>query len=241
MLFRSIWIKTPVNYCFYNREKDEFDNRIDDKLSTLGIRDSVKQIYVDADHNLWCATIDTIYCYRFSEERLYSIEMPGKTELLDLSCRNYNAYLLFSDGNIGTIDWLHNQISIETDALIIPDLNHHIYLDTENCLWLYITHSSTLMCYSTSDKKWINYAGQDEISKKHIVITRVTDDGKGNIWFGTDNLGIFIRYKDESRLTHITRNAQQKFSLPTNHITCFYKDARDIMWIGMSKQGVAYS
>lgn len=87
----------------------------------------------------------------------------------------------------------------------------------------------------------MDYPGKREIEKKHIVITRVTDDGKGNIWFGTDNLGIFIRYKNRNELTHIQRNVNKRFSLPTNHITCFYKDARDIMWIGMSKQGVAYS
>lgn len=149
----TIWIKTPVRYCFYNREKDEFDNRLNNRLCSLGIRDSVKGLYVDEDRNLWCSTADSIHYYRFSEETLFSVKIPGNGELLDLTCRQSNAYLLFAGGEIATVDWSSGKVSPESFVELIPDLNHHIYLDTEGGLWLYATHSSTLLCYSTRDRK----------------------------------------------------------------------------------------
>ena len=67
------------------------------------------------------------------------------------------------------------------------------------------------------------------------------DDGKGNIWIGTDNTGITIYNINSNECTEIMYEKNNRFSIPTNHIDCFYHDRQNIMWVGTSKRGVAYT
>lgn len=75
------------------------------------------------------------------------------------------------------------------------------------------------------------------------MITTITDDGKGNIWIGTDGRGIFIcpYDKEKGKVTRLFKDVDKLYSLPDNHVTYIYKDNRDVIWIGTGKQGVAYS
>ncbi len=237
----TIWIKTPPSYCFYNREKDEMDNNIHIPLSKLDIQEEVKQLYVDEDGNLWCITPRNIYNYQFKNNKTFRFPFSSDTEVVDLTCRQSHVYLLLSDGTIATINWQTHQVYNETQVEGCSGFKRRIYIDTDLCLWLYATHGSGLTCYSTREKGWISFPGQKELKEEHNNITSVTDDGKGNIWIGTDNKGIYICHKSQQQFKQFCKQANTLFSLPSNHITCFFKDARDIMWIGTSKQGVAYT
>lgn len=237
----TIWIKTPVNYCFYNREKDEIENKINIPLKELNISIEVKQLFVDEDKNLWCIGNDSIVYYKFNQKETYYFPIHPNVKIMDLACRNSQVYFLLSDGSIATINRHSGQIQHETDIKWFSGFKHHIYIDTSSRLWLYATHGSSITCYSTKEKKWVNFPGQEKLSNEHNVITTVTDDGKGNIWIGTDNEGIYICHRDINHFTRLYKENKKLFSLPSNHITCFFKDAKGIMWIGTSKQGVAYT
>lgn len=237
----SIWIKTPVNYCYYNREKDELENTIQHLLTPLGIDGTVKQLFIDEDRNLWCTIGNTLYYYRFSTGILSHIPLPGNVEVVDLTCRQSNAYLLLSDGNITTIDWVSSAIRKVTHIDRYSGFLPHIYIDMEQKLWLYATHGYDIRCYSTQERKWIAFPGQAELDNDRCNITTVTDDGKGNIWIGTDNKGIIVSHFSQNTFTQIYKEAEKMFTLPTNHVTCIFKDERDGMWIGTGKQGVSYS
>lgn len=237
----TIWIKTPPSYCFYNREKDEMDNHIRQPLDALGIQGDIEQLYIDEDRNLWCITPQTIFHYQFDSKKLFRFAIPSDIEIVDLTCRQSQVYMLLSDGNIATLNWQTNSIRNETRFEWSSGFKHRIYIDSDFCLWLYATHGSSLTCYSTREKRWIAFPGQKTLNEEHSNITTVTDDGKGNIWIGTDSKGICICHKTEKQFTQFCKKANQLFSLPSNHITCFFQDDKGIMWIGTSKQGVAYT
>ncbi len=236
-----IWLKTPVNYCYYNREKDQMDNKIQIPLAKLNISSDVKQLFVDEDKNLWCVTADSILYYKFDQKKLFRLPIQPKIQIMDLACRNSQVYFLLSNGSIATVNWQSNQIEHETHIEWFSGFKHHIYMDTSLCLWLYATHGSSITCYSTKEQKWVNFPGQEKLCNGHNIITTVTDDGKGNVWIGTDNEGIYISRKYVNQFTQLHKESNKLFSLPSNHITCFFKDAEGIMWIGTSKQGVAYT
>ena len=237
----TIWIKTPVNYCFYDREKDIFNNDLSKKFNNLDIKESISQFFIDADKNIWFITENSILYYRFSEDKLSRYEKHPDQEILDLTCRSGNVYFLLSNGTISSINRHTNTIENITSINLRHALTHHIYIDTEQRLWLYATHGSDLICYSTKERRWIDYPGKKDITKTKTIITNVEDDGKGNIWIGTDNKGIIVSSIDKEKISHIYKKSDKLFSLPNNHITCFFKDEKDIMWIGTSKQGVTYT
>lgn len=236
-----IWIKTPVDYCVYNREKDELDNNIQAHLNKMGITGTPKKMFVDENKNLWCIVGNTLFHYQFEQERLFSFVLPDAISLLYLTCRETSAYLLLSDGCIASINWKEKKIQKETSIELNAGFHPHIYLDTFFNIWFYVTHGSQVKCYSTTEKEWIAFPGQEVLKNDHNNITTVADDGKGNIWIGTDNNGVFICHYYKKQFTKICKEASKMYSLPSNHITRIFKDDKDMMWIGTGKQGVAYT
>jgi signal transduction histidine kinase/DNA-binding NarL/FixJ family response regulator/sugar lactone lactonase YvrE len=58
---------------------------------------------------------------------------------------------------------------------------------------------------------------------------------------GTVEAGVSIYHTRTDSFTNLTYKKDNPFSLPTNHINCFYKDKQDIVWVGTSKRGLAYT
>ena len=237
----TIWIKTPVNYCFYDREADELKNNVQSKLEGLGIRSHFKQLFIDEENNLWCVATDTLYYYQFSKRELSQIPLSHNIEITDLSARRSYAYLLLNDGSVITIDWVSNTTQKVINTKSYVGLSSHIYIDKELRLWLYATHGYDIKCYSTKDKQWLHFPGQEELYNNHCNITTVTDDGKDNVWIGTDNNGIIVSNLAQNTFTQIYKGSTKNFSLPCNHVTCIFKDEKDMMWVGTGKKGVSYA
>lgn len=101
-------------------------------------------------------------------------------------------------------------------------------------------HTKGVCCYDPNAKEWFSFPGEKEITNE--LITAVIDDGKGNIWIGTDNKGIYISYHQDGKgYERLSKEVDNPFSLPNNHICCFYKDHSDIMWVGTSKLGATFT
>lgn len=239
----NVWIKTPVNYCFYDREMDELDNRTELLLHKMGIFESPRQLFIDDDKNLWCVADNTLYYYIFADEKLHKQSLPGKVNIADMACRNRKCYILMADGNVINIDWMNKSITKLFHLEIHTTYTPQIYLDFSSRLWIYATHSAEVRCYSLTENNWTDFAAQTELSRERTMITTITDDGKGNIWIGTDGRGIFIcpYNKEKGKVTRLFKDVDKLYSLPDNHVTYIYKDSRDVIWIGTGKKGVAYS
>ena len=239
-----IWIKTSVNYCFYDRERDELNNKTDILLHQIGIFDVPKQLFIDDDKNLWCISKDTLYYYTFTDQKLHTQTLTIPLSIADISCRNKECYMLMKNGNIIHIDWMHNSMDklfrIKTQTSYLPK----IYLDFSSRLWIYTPHSYQINCYSLIENKWIDFAAKADFQQEQAMITTIADDGKGNIWMGTDDRGIIIyssRNRNGKEFKRLFKDNDNVYSLPDNHITYIYKDNRDRIWVGTGKQGVAYA
>lgn len=237
----KIWIEAHFGYCLYDKEKDELNENISDTLIDLGITEKPNSLYIDEDGNLWSSSKQNIYYYRYDTKQLHNFQLPTQTQLLYVSCRDGNAYLLLSDGSIVSADFKTNTIQKETTVNLKEGFQPRIYVDSLHNIWFFITHGQSIKCYSTSKKQWLPLHEQKDFINETNNITSITDDRKGNIWIGTDNNGIFIYNIGNRAINQIYKEAYRPFALPSNHITCFFKDNKDIMWIGTGKQGVTYT
>lgn len=235
----NIWIKGPVSYYVYNREQDRLENKIQPILNKYGIYGEAGYLTVDNDRNLWCIVSDTLYLYDFDKEKLYPIPLSKREKVIQVVCRNSSAFLLFSDGTIARVSSDFRTIRLETEKKLYPELQYFLYMDTVDRLWLYASHASVLQCYDINRQQWIAYAGQQELA--NALITTVMDDGTGNLWIGTDNKGVYVGYNQGQQLVRINKKSDNPFSLADNHINCFFKDCRNIMWVGTAKQGVSFA
>lgn len=234
----TIWIRTPEQYFYYNRELDKLESNIDKQLNPLGISDKIEMLYVDNEQNLWCVANHNLYYYQFKTKKLHQLSLPDK-KLLHIVSRRSCSYLLFSDGEVAQVD-LENLTTQKVIQLMLPSSgDHHIYMDTQFRLWVYTTYTSNIQCYDTTNKKAVHFLGQDIIQTD--IVKSIIDDGNGNIWIGTNSKGVYILNEQKNKIIHINRDSESPFSLASNHINCFYKDDQDIMWIGTTKQGVTFT
>lgn len=167
--------------------------------------------------------------------------LPKNENIKWLECRDSKAYILFNSGFVGKVDFNSNAINHEVNVELSSYFHHKIYMDYSHNLWFYTAFSpeNVLRRYNPQTKSWkiltekTNHVGD--------FITSVIDLGKEGIWIGTVNAGIFIYHTDIDEFTKLKNEKNNPFSLSSNHISCFYKDNEDNVWVGTSKQGVAYT
>ena len=237
----TLWLKTPVNYCYYNREKDVFMNSIHLPLEQLGIQTAISKLFIDEDKDIWCTAGDTLFHYVFDKGELLSYTIPEKAEVVHLSSRKLNSYLLLSNNEIARVDTTNNTLKVEYTTICADAYRPRLYLDTTLTLWVYTSQGTYLSSYDTKSKIKASFPGSEMFYKEDNIIMSLIDDGMGNIWIGTDNQGIYVCNSLRKEFQHYYREKNEVFTLPSNHINCFFKDDRGVMWIGTSKQGVAYA
>lgn len=237
----NIWIQAGSKYYYYNREKDKIEGDITPVLETLSIRSDVSLLVVDHDKNLWCQIGDRIVYNNLSNNDQARISLPYDKKLEWVECRDGHAFFLFGDGTIGELNTKYNKITEEARISLSAYPHHRMYLDSAFNLWLYTAHSpeDILQFYDPKTKQLQVF--RDRNNQNFSFVTSLIDDDQGNIWIGTDNNGITVYNYNENTYQKVKYDQKDVFSIPSNHINCFYFDRQNIMWVGTSKRGIGYT
>lgn len=226
-----IWITVTGSIYAY----DYLTNRIYDdaeaRLAGIGINEKPARLKTDDQKNLWVTTPKHIYYYDFREKELYTIKNQTGTAINDLAIRDDVAYALASDGEFYQIDLHSGRLRREGHVgLSSYSYWHNIYLDSRGRLWFYSAHSpqNDLYCYDTQQRTGLDADALATL--KNTILTSLTDDGRGNIWIGTENEGITI-YNGKGEVKNIRQGV---------HVNTLYLDTRNTMWIGTGKRGIVW-
>ena len=238
----TIWVTSSNGIYVYDCIRDQLCKDVTRRLSQLGMTDSVTWINTDDRQNLWALSKHKVYYYDFKDKRLTVIDNPSGTPIRQITSLGNEAYVLAEDGEFYSVDLHARRLRYEGAAHMSDSYWRMIYLDTQGRLWFYTKHYpvNNLQCYSIKGKRWMTPDALAPLSK--MMLTSLTDDGKGNIWIGTENEGIYIYSSSGATesIRQLTNNLEENNLLPSNHISSLYKDDRNTMWIGTSKRGVAY-
>jgi len=238
---RNIWIKAGEKYMVYNRVKDCVDDHIAGILPGADTSQNIHGIFVDHDKNIWFTSAGKLIYYDLKEEKYHEFTLSANEKIKWIECRNGQAYILFTSGRVRKVNLETNQLVDEVSLSLSGYPHHKMYLDYASNIWFYTEHSpeDALQYYNTKLKKLHTFT--DSHNRSYNFVTAVIDDGKGNIWIGTDNGGITIYNTSTNKYTQLEYKINNLFSIPSNHIKCFYHDKQNIMWVGTSKRGVAYT
>ncbi|MCX6326206.1 MAG: SpoIIE family protein phosphatase [Bacteroidia bacterium] len=88
--------------------------------------------------------------------------------------------------------------------------------------------------YNPEDKKFENYRMPHMTTYFNSIC--LTEDRKGNIWFGTYNGGIYKYIMSESRMEVIDL---PKIGISSNMVSCLTEDSHGRMWVGTWGGGIA--
>lgn len=238
----NIWLRTNDNYYRYDRNldilSDDFSKVIDYPVPSGGFR----YMDVDYDGNVWFSTKSgELICYRGPDD--YDlVSIPEEYRPHCLESRDGESFILFDDGSVYELKGHHDKSAQYVTKVPSPGkYDQGMYLDVDRTLWFYVPHSSEdhLMSYDLETDKF-NYI-YDNAQEAINFVTDVMDDRKGHLWISTDNAGIIIYDKATGRSSKLLSVENDRYSLPSNHINSLYLDSHDIMWVGTSKRGVAYT
>ena len=227
----TIWSIVSGSIFAYDYLTNQIYNDTDKRLAKIGINEKPARLKTDDQKNLWVTTKKHIYYYDFREKELYTIKNHTGTVISDLAIRDDVAYALAGDGEFYQIDLHSGRLRREGKVSLSSNSYwHNIYLDSRGRLWFYSAHSpqNDLYCYDTQQR--IGLTPDVMNTLKNTILTSLADNGRGNIWIGTENEGIKI-YNGKGELKNILKNT---------HVNSLYLDTRNTMWIGTSKQGVIW-
>lgn len=236
-----IWLQSNDFFYWYDRERDILCEDCSKVIAYPGISEGLRFLDVDYNGNLWFSVDDKEIICQDEPDAFRPIMLPQDRILKCMESRDGQTYLLFDDGSV----FKYNDTTDELEFLVsLPysdQLYQRMYLDSDGFLWFYIPHSAEDNLLRLDEDSGTLKTVHDASGRTINYVTDVIDDHKGNIWISTDNTGIIIYEKLTGHCNGMTVNENGRYSLPSNHINCLYLDYQDIMWVGTSKKGVAYT
>lgn len=238
---QNIWVRTNDNYFFYDRAADALSENLSQVIDYPGLGSGFSFMDVDYDGNIWFSQNDgEVVCYRGRDD--YKIFLfPEKLQLKAIESRNSRILFLFSDGQVHVADDESTEMKPLLTLPFSDDYYMKMYLDTDGVVWFFVPHSfhGSLRSYDIKTKSFENIRDND--GREINFVTDVIDDGKGNLWISTDNSGIIVYDKSDGSSYKMLKGENEAYSIPSSHVECLYLDFQDIMWVGTSKRGIAYT
>lgn len=218
----QIWIGNPSGYFAYDRKRDVMTGDIGSLLKPLGIVSMPYTISIDGEHNLWCASGDTLYMYDFNLRKLNQYDLPEGSRLLDAKAAAGMQYILLDGGKIYKIQ---NEKLCLIDVRNMPakDAPKCIFIDRNSRVWLYSIHGHGLK--RIDGDKCVDVIPEN-------LITNIIDAGDGQILVVTDDSGLLSIDDDD--------NCKPYINLPDNHVNNVYIDSTGILWLSTAKKGLFY-
>lgn len=202
------------------------------RLSRLGIcGNKVDFVDIDSEKGLWCSAGDTFYYYSFKEKRLQSIEINARPLCAD--CRGGRGIVLFDDGSLAELNWHTRKFNTLMHIEQFPFSEFRLYIDTSLRLWVFDRMALGGVCLPLD-------GGKPQDIGHGSLVKAIAEDDEGNVWLGTNNDGIYIIGRNGSTM-EITAGHEVAYGLTSNHINSLYNDGHGLMWIGSSKNGLAYT
>jgi len=205
-------------------------------------QNTITALIQDQQGFLWVGTPDGLHRYDGYSFVDYKHLPNDSTSLVDNSITS-----LVEDKNgdiwIGTekgiSKWIRNQNTFEQIKFnqigAIPHTQiRHLFKDNKNNIW--VGSKEGLSSYQSTKNEWIHFASNNQklSTLKDLPVSAITQDAKGNIWIGSDSLGLY-------RITLAQTNEQVKYfdtksGLLDVHITSLASDAiANVLWIGTKK------
>jgi ligand-binding sensor domain-containing protein/serine phosphatase RsbU (regulator of sigma subunit) len=219
----SIWC--GVNGKIY-LSVEEPNNIIDSIDHNLGLSSSpVTAIYVDKNKSIWTGNaIGELKILHKGAKKLKLISIG--TELQDQQINDINGYgdFVYVATDFGIFQFRDNKLfaHLTVQSGLPHNVVKSLFIDSEGRIWL-----------STSNSQ-LTYIEQGEIKgapvpfeNALIQIRCITEDNSGNIWFGTDGLGV-IKKSVNNEISVYNKNS----GLYSDYCYSIGSDQRNKLWIG---------
>lgn len=234
----NVWVKCHDRIAVFDQTGDSISSDVAPVLAKAGIKGDVSDVWTGADGKLWLldAWRQRLYSSDPGEKVLTAFDTKGVGKVAQTVSWNDLAFCLSDKGELYQIS---PQGLVRTKCGEVYGRIDRIHLDSGRRLWVVSADSRRLDCINADTGRPLKTALGPEFGND--IIRALANDGKGNLWVATNSEGVFVL----SAAFEVTRNLKKEEgpiqTLPGNHVSWLYRDPKGVMWIGMSKSGIAFT
>lgn len=251
----NLWIHTAVGYCIYQYSNEKFDRNPEKWLKKIGIEGYPQKVFIEANKNMWFVMygkgvffLDT----KTMKHKFFSFAQLGVKDQKEVSCvteQQGTAVFSFRNGTLCRVDglkgkvlWVNRHL---TQTYHIKDETVYTFIDSHNNYW--VSSNDFVYVYSSIRKKWyegmgtfVKSIGISMPTENKILIRDIAYDRKNRLWIATDHDGLFVLDLEGRKCKQYVKREGISGSIPDNSLQQLIIDRNDAVWIGTSKNGVAY-
>lgn len=246
----NIWIECEHTYLIYNIETHTFSDKVCEHLRNLGIETNNENFKVKIDDMgmIWVIMEGRMHRYNPQSKKLDSWSNPHitlqdlKSRLCTASRENMllcNKQCVWKFSSSGNMERLSLPAEMQRKDNICGT-----FIDADHTIWIYSIMDEKICRYSVGGKtvkEMILLPSGDTSASRNNAIRCMMDDGRGNIWIGTDHKGIFIYHKQTGEITNIVSRHNERNSLSSSNVISLVKDHQGTIWMGHYKTGISYT
>jgi ligand-binding sensor domain-containing protein/AraC-like DNA-binding protein len=253
----NLWVETPVGYCIYHPQTDNFERDMRQVFANMGINTVPQISYIDSYHNVWCYLPNRgIICYNMQKQMIYEFGYTGTAQgtngipqgdVCSIGECKEGAVIVYSNGMLVCCDvmnqqkvrWIVNDIAQQQ---LRNSKTLKVFSDPNDNIWLY--GQGTLFLYNKRTKTWNttigNQLGLIGIGADYSV-NSMAGHRDNTIWIATSRNGLIRANANtlEMETTQLSTMIPSRMHSSPG-IQSVYIDDTDLLWVGTAKSGVAY-
>jgi len=242
----NIWVTTNINFCVYNREKDNF-RRMKFFIDNQFLDCSITGCFIDSKGSMWISSYAGVFRFKLFKdpEKTNGIIKPVKY-FLDGVDDFVSGFVEDENGIIWTVDSRNKlfYFDYKNGKFLSKEINHPeaenfgnhnkgIFKDSNNDIFITIEHVGLLWWNRKKDEFKLYKTAKGNRGPNGNILYAMCEDKFGNIWIGDrDSEGLSIFNKKTETFTFSQSDLMNPHSLSTNKITYLLKDRNNTIWVG---------
>ncbi|UKT64936.1 hybrid sensor histidine kinase/response regulator transcription factor [Pedobacter mucosus] len=225
-----IWIGSRSGLTRFDGYEFKIYNKYDLEKPTS--QRDINSIFEDDNHNLWLATSGGLYQFIRNSEKLVKIPIDSVKFTSALYPAGKNTLWIASDKGIKLLDCatkkVTNFISHQQSGMFV----HAICKDREGNLWS--GSAAGLRRFSAKDGKTLPVSSKLEAQLNVPVkrIVSIKEDLEGDIWFGTEDSGLFWYQKSTGECINFSHTDYNSNSILSDFVRDILANKPNELWIG---------
>ena len=242
---KRLWLKNGGRLVIVDLLKERFENRPQDVLRSLGVHDSLADIYMDSQDNIWFLTQNDDLLYRDAQDgktRRFLTEVSDRGgpagALYDLAVQNKQVFLFYNSGLLICMDLktgkeLYRDYAFSQYEKTLHSRTLFVVQHKQNLLQLRNGKKGLMLNYDTRSRKWLKVLETD------YWLNCVSVDKDENIWVSCKN-GLWLIDKSFTKKTFLPTLQLVDGRELNNEVSTLFNDNQGGLWIGSLNRGLLY-